>query len=67
MLFWTLPLVDDGSTDRSLEIAQGFCPAVRVFTGPNRGVSAARNRGIYETKSDWMIFLDATICSCLEP
>jgi len=52
-------LVDDGSSDGSLAIAKGFCPAVRVFTGPNRGVSAARNRGMAETKSEWIIFLDA--------
>src|SRR4029077_6980980 len=52
-------LVDDGSTDGSLAIAQGFRSAARVFTGPNRGVSAARNRGMGKTKSEWLIFLDS--------
>jgi len=52
-------LVDDGSSDGSLAIAQGFCPVVRVFTGPNRGVSAARNRGIAESRADWIVFLDS--------
>lgn len=52
-------VVDDGSTDRSLEIARSFEPKVRVFTGPNRGVSAARNRGISESIGEWLVFLDA--------
>jgi glycosyltransferase involved in cell wall biosynthesis len=52
-------VVDDGSIDRSLEIARSFEPRVRVLTGPNRGASAARNRGIAETASEWIVFLDA--------
>jgi len=52
-------VVDDGSTDDSLGIARGFGTALRTFTGPNRGVSAARNRGIAETTGEWIIFLDA--------
>jgi glycosyltransferase involved in cell wall biosynthesis len=51
--------VDDGSTDQSLAIARGFAPGIRVLTGPNRGVSAARNRGIAESGGEWLIFLDA--------
>jgi glycosyltransferase involved in cell wall biosynthesis len=54
-----LIVVDDGSTDDSLAIARSFGTALRALTGPNRGVSAARNRGIAETKSEWIIFLDA--------
>jgi glycosyltransferase involved in cell wall biosynthesis len=52
-------VIDDGSTDASLAIARGFEPAIRVLTGTHRGVSAARNRGIAETRSDWIVFLDA--------
>jgi glycosyltransferase involved in cell wall biosynthesis len=51
--------IDDGSTDRSLVIAREFEPAIRVLSGPNRGVSAARNRGIAETRAEWIVFLDA--------
>jgi glycosyltransferase involved in cell wall biosynthesis len=52
-------IIDDGSTDASLAIARSFEPRVRVLTGPNQGVSAARNRGIAETASEWIVFLDA--------
>jgi len=52
-------VIDDGSTDDSLAIARSFEPRVRVLTGSNRGVSAARNRGIASTAGEWILFLDA--------
>jgi glycosyltransferase involved in cell wall biosynthesis len=52
-------IIDDGSTDNSLSIARSFEPQVRVMTGPNRGVSFARNMGISVTTSEWILFLDA--------
>jgi glycosyltransferase involved in cell wall biosynthesis len=52
-------IIDDGSTDHSLAVARSFEPRVRVLTGPNWGVSAARNRGIAATESEWIVFLDA--------
>ncbi len=52
-------VVDDGATDDSLSIARTFEPSIRVLTGPNRGVSAARNLGIEQTKGEWIVFLDS--------
>ena len=52
-------VVDDGSSDNSVAIARSFEPPIRVLTSPNRGASAARNRGIAETTSEWIVFLDA--------
>ncbi|MGO9755604.1 MAG: glycosyltransferase family 2 protein [Roseiarcus sp.] len=52
-------VVDDGSTDSSLAVARAFEPSARVVTGPNRGASAARNRGVSETNAEWIVFLDA--------
>jgi glycosyltransferase involved in cell wall biosynthesis len=52
-------VVDDGSTDDSANIIRSFGSATTAIFGPNRGVSAARNRGIRESSGDWIVFLDA--------
>lgn len=53
-------VVNDGSTDGSGEIAERYAAqGVRVIHQDNKGVSAARNRGINEAKSTHVAFLDA--------
>src|SRR4051794_16314186 len=53
-------LVDDGSTDCSLAIAQGHeCRSVRIVTGPQRGACAARNIGIGAASGQFLQFLDS--------
>lgn len=61
-----LLLVDDGSTDRSTRIAQGYADQypdrVRYLTHPdhaNRGMSAARNLGAHNARGEFIAFLDA--------
>ena len=51
-------VVDDGSTDNTAGAAAGF-PHVRTVRQPNRGLSAARNRGLAESTGGFVIFLDA--------
>jgi glycosyltransferase involved in cell wall biosynthesis len=58
---WELILVDDGSTDKSLEIAQSVAdPRVRVISdGKNRWLSARLNQIALEAKYDLLARMDA--------
>ncbi|MGH8547797.1 MAG: glycosyltransferase [Methylococcales bacterium] len=53
-----LLIVDDGSTDRTLEVIQSYGQLLRLISQENRGVSAARNRGIQEAKGQFICLLD---------
>jgi len=52
-------VVDDGSTDQSAAIAEGFGPPVRVVRQANAGAGAARNRGVGLLATELIAFLDA--------
>lgn len=53
-------IVNDGSTDRSAEVVEKIKdPRVRVISTINGGVSSARNKGIVESKGEYIAFLDA--------
>lgn len=58
---WELILVDDGSTDTSLSIAQSYLAdsRVKVFTQQNSGPSVARNKGIDAATGEYISFVDA--------
>jgi len=51
-------VVNDGSTDRTLEIAQQF-PEARIISQENKGLSAARNVGIDAATGDIVAFTDS--------
>lgn len=58
-------LVDDGSSDRSPQICDGFAqqfPFVKVIHQVNQGVSAARNAGIAAATGTYVLFLDGDDC-----
>jgi glycosyltransferase involved in cell wall biosynthesis len=52
-------VVDDGSTDRSAEIARAAGPDVRVIPQPHSGLPAARNHGVREARGEYVGFLDS--------
>jgi glycosyltransferase involved in cell wall biosynthesis len=51
-------VVDDGSTDRSLEILNAFVPRITLETGSNRGGNVARNRGFALSTGEYIQYLD---------
>ncbi|MEQ9370973.1 MAG: glycosyltransferase family 2 protein [Coleofasciculus chthonoplastes F3-SA18-01] len=52
-------IVDDGSTDRSIEICQTYKDSrIKIIRQKNLGVSAARNLGIRHSKGEFLAFLD---------
>jgi peptidoglycan/xylan/chitin deacetylase (PgdA/CDA1 family) len=55
-------MVDDGSADNTIEVAQSWCarrPYMRLVQRPHAGVSATRNAGLREARGEWLLFHDA--------
>jgi glycosyltransferase involved in cell wall biosynthesis len=51
-------VVDDGSPDDIAGVLAPY-PGIHYIRQENRGVSAARNRGLYEANGRYVVFLDA--------
>jgi CDP-glycerol glycerophosphotransferase len=59
---WEAVVVDDGSPDRSGEIAEEWAARdrrIRVVHTPNGGLGAARNEGVRHVRGDYLAFLDS--------
>ena len=55
-----LIVVDDGSTDKTAQVACSFSdPRVHYIHQENRGLSAARNTGILRSSGEYLTFLDS--------
>lgn len=55
-----LIVINDGSTDKSLEIISNIKDErLKVFSYPNAGLSASRNRGISLATGEYISFIDA--------
>lgn len=62
---WELIIVNDGSSDNSLEVVKNFVDELeiedwrlKILSKPNGGVCSARNRGIREAKGEYVALLD---------
>jgi glycosyltransferase involved in cell wall biosynthesis len=56
---YELIVVDDGSDDGTGQALSGYRDRITVLRQSNRGVSAARNRGIRQSKGRLIAFLDS--------
>lgn len=52
-------VVDNGSTDKTFEMISLSFPNVKYLKQTKKGVSASRNKGILNSKSNWLAFLDS--------
>lgn len=62
---WEAILVDDGSSDNSLEICRNYAQLdnrFHVYSKENGGVSSARNYGLSVATGDYLSFLDSDDC-----
>lgn len=54
-----LIVVDDGSTDGTLELLRSYGERLRVLRQENRGPSAARNLGVRRARGQWIAIQDS--------
>ena len=52
-------VINDGSTDDSVEVVRRFGAAITYYQQPQQGASAARNRGVALAQGALLAFLDA--------
>lgn len=52
-------VVDDGSTDRTLQVLRNFEPRIKVLAKPNGGPASARNLAIKNSVGEFIAFLDS--------
>ena len=53
-------VINDGSQDSTLDVIASIQdPRIKIFSYPNAGLSASRNRGISQSSGEFIAFLDA--------
>ncbi|MBR1850495.1 MAG: glycosyltransferase [Bacteroidales bacterium] len=59
---WEAICIDDGSTDRSADLAAHYAAndkRITLLRQPNAGLSAARNAGLKAAKGEYVLFVDS--------
>ena len=68
--FAELLIVDDGSRDRTADVAEQYAggdPAVRLIRNPgNRGKGYAVRNGMLSARAQWVLFSDADLSTPIE-
>ncbi len=60
-------VVDDGSTDRTAEIARSHdASRVRIVTGAHQGKGSSVRRGVAEARGRWVLLTDADLSAPIE-
>ncbi|WP_165585753.1 glycosyltransferase family 2 protein [Pedobacter nototheniae] len=52
-------VINDGSTDNTLQLLEAFEAKIKIISTPNKGVSYARNLGLSYALGDYIQYLDA--------
>ncbi|WP_286145939.1 glycosyltransferase family 2 protein [Shigella sp. FC1967] len=55
-------IINDGSTDNSVEIATPYCEKdarFKLYHQTNKGLSSARNYGLQNANGEWIAFFDS--------
>lgn len=50
-------VINDGTKDKSIELIKNY--DVKIINQKNQGLSAARNRGVKESRGEYLLFLDS--------
>jgi len=54
-----LIIIDDGSSDKTINLLKHYKSQLQIYRQKNKGVSAARNKGIKLSSNNWIAFLDS--------
>lgn len=52
-------VVNDGSTDKTLEILNNYKESIKIYSQENKGLSEARNFGIKKSTGEYLLFIDS--------
>ena len=54
-------VVDNGSTDNTLNILKKYGSSIRLYSQPGQSIAGLRNFGVGESTKEWIAFIDADV------